>query len=78
MEPDSSGEKSDRARGNEHKLEDEIFWSGEKISLLGMYGTRMPREVVESPSLEVTQNLTGQGPEQWDLSSPALSTGLDF
>lgn len=37
-----------------------------------MYCKSLPREAVEFPSLEVTQNLTGQGPEQQDLSSPCF------
>lgn len=76
MEPDSSRENNDRARGNEHKLEHKIVWLGKKKikknSLLGMYCKSLPREVVECPSLKVTQNLTEQGPEQQDLSSPCF------
>lgn len=33
---------------------------------------KLSRETVESPSLEVAQNLTGQGLEQLDSSSPCF------
>ena len=38
---------------------------------------RLPREVVESPSLEIFKTLPGQGPVKLAVGNPASAGGLD-
>jgi len=38
---------------------------------------RLPREVVESPSLEIFKTRLGQGPAQPAVGDPASAGGLD-
>jgi len=37
----------------------------------------LPREIVESPSLEITPKLSGHGPRNLALGGPAWADGLD-
>ena len=73
-------ERSDRTRGNGHKPEDRKFHLNRRKSIFSLrvteQGSRLPRELVESPSLEIFKNLPGRNPVQHALGDPALAGGL--
>jgi len=72
---------SDRTRGNGHKLKHRKFHLNIRKNFFILRVTepwnRLPRQVVEFPSLEIMKNLPGQGPVQPAVGDPASAGGLD-
>ncbi|GAB0206646.1 mitochondrial enolase superfamily member 1 [Grus japonensis] len=72
---------SDRTRGNRHKLEHRKFHLNMRKNFFTVRVTepwdRLPREAVESPSLERFKTHLGRHPVPPALGDPALAGGLD-
>jgi len=71
---------SDKTRSNGHKLKHRKLHLNRKKNFplrVMEHWNRLPREVVESPSLKIFKNLSGRGPVQPVLGDPASAGGLD-
>lgn len=77
-----SGALSDRTRSNMHKLKHRKFHPNTQNYFYTVrvmeHCNSLPRELVESPLLEIIKNPTGHGPEQPSLIYTLSEQGLDW
>jgi len=73
---------SNRTRGSGHKLKQRKLQLNTRKNFFTLRVTepwhRLPREVMDSPSLEIFNTLPGRGPVQPAVGDPALAGGLDW